>query len=83
MRKLILTAAVAAVAFTTVPAFAQGIGIDTPVGGVRIGEPQHRYYHEGPVVERRVYRERDVGLRGCRSITIRENGYVKHIRKCD
>ena len=81
MKKLILSAAVAAVAFTAVPAFAQGIGIDTPVGGVRVGEP-NRYHHEGPVVERRVYREREVRMRGCRSITIRENGYVKHIRKC-
>jgi len=84
MKKLILSAAVAAAAFTTVPAFAQGIGIDTPVGGVRIGEPyHHRYYDEGPVVERRVYREREVGMPRCRSITIHRDGFTKHIRKCD
>ena len=83
MKKLLITAAVAATAFTAVPAFAQGIGVDTPVGGVRIGEPyHHRYYHEGPTYERRVYRDREVGLRGCRSITIHRDGMTKHIRKC-
>src|SRR5262245_59344311 len=60
MRKLLISVAAvaAAVTFAPVASYAQGIGIDTPVGGVRIGEPyRHHYYDEGPVVQRRVYRE--------------------------
>jgi len=38
----------------------------SPVGGVRIGTPgYHHYnrgYHRGPYLERRMYRERNVGL---------------------
>jgi len=87
MKSLLIAAATAAAVFTFVPASsqAQGIAVDTPVGGVRIGEPGYRHYYrdEGPVVERRYYRDRDVGLR-CRTVTIRnDDGYVKRIRKCD
>jgi hypothetical protein len=37
------------------------------------------------VRERRIYREREVGLRGdCRTITIqRDDGSMKRIRRCD
>jgi hypothetical protein len=90
MRKLLisLAAAAAVVTFAPVASYAQGISVDTPVGGVRIGEPRHHHYRsydDGPRVERRVYREREVRMgRGCRTVTIRsDDGYVKRIRKCD
>lgn len=87
MRKMIIAAAgVAAMAAFTTPSFAQGIGVDLPGVGVRIGEPgyHHRYHRDwdGP----RVYRERNVYLRGenCRTVTIQnDNGYTKRIRRCD
>jgi hypothetical protein len=86
MKTVLISAAAAAafIALAPVASQAQGIGIDTPVGGVRIGEPgyRHHYYREGPVVERRVYRERDVRM-GCRTITIRDDRGVKRIRKCN
>jgi hypothetical protein len=87
MKNVLISIAAAAAVLATVPATsqAQGIAVDTPVGGVRIGEPgyRHDYREEGPVVERRVYRERDVRLGGCRTITIRDDdGYTKRIRKC-
>jgi len=56
---------------------------------VRIGDrPHYRSYdrYDAPVVrERRIYRERNVGLRGdCRTITIqRDDGSMKRIRRCD
>ena len=88
MKKLLITAAAAAALFSFTPTFshAQGVAIDTPVGGVRVGAPGYNHYnrgyHRGPYVERRVYRERNVGL-GCRTVTIRnDNGLVKRIRKC-
>ncbi len=87
MKKLVI-AAVAAAVFFPAAVMAQGIAVDTPIGGVRIGEPGYRHHyrdHDGPVVrERRVYRERDVGLRDCRTVTIqRDDGSVKRIRRCD
>lgn len=89
MKKLLITAAAAAAFVSFAPAFsnAQGVAVDTPVGGVRIGEPgyHHRYYREeGPRVERRFYRERDVRMgSGCRTVTIRDDdGYTKRIRRC-
>ena len=88
MRKLCVLVATAATLAITAPvaSMAQGLAIDTPVGGVRVGTPgYHHYnrgYHRGPYVERRMYRERNVGL-GCRTVTIRnDNGFVKRIRKC-
>ena len=89
MRKfLILLAGVAALTTFAPASNAQGIAVDTPVGGVRIGEPGYRHYrdHDGPVVqERRVYRDRDVRLGGgCRTVTIsRDDGSMKRIRRCD
>jgi len=49
MRKALLAlAGVAAIAtFAPTASFAQGFEVDTPVGGVRIGEPgYHRYYRD-------------------------------------
>ena len=86
MKTLMISAAVAAAAvFTPVASFAQ-IAIDTPVGGVRVGEPGYRHYrhYDRPVVqERRIYRERNVGM-NCRTVTIeRDDGSMKRIRRCD
>lgn len=90
MRKLVISVAAVAVATIVAPlsSFAQGVYVDTPVGGVRIGDPgyRHGYYrdYDRPVVrERRIYRERSVGL-GCRTVTVeRDDGSVKRIRRCD
>jgi len=87
MKTLLICGAALAALMSAVPTAsqAQGIAVDTPVGGVRIGEPGYRHYYrdEGPVVERRYYRERDVRL-GCRTVTIRDDsGFVKRIRRCD
>ncbi len=77
-----LAGAAAMAAFAPAPSFAQGIGIEVPGVGVRIGEPyRHHRYYDGPR-----YRERDVYLsrRDCRTVTIeRDDGTVKRIRRCD
>jgi hypothetical protein len=90
MRKFLILAAGVAALTTFAPAsYAQGIAVDTPVGGVRIGEPgyhRHHYYDHGPVVrERHFYRDRDVRLGGgCKTVTIRrDDGSMKQIRRCD
>jgi len=89
MRKfLILAAGIAAFTSFAPASYAQSIGVDTPVGGVRIGEPGYRHHYrdyDGPVVrERRVYRDRDVRLGGCRTVTVeRDDGSMKRIRRCD
>jgi hypothetical protein len=89
MRKfLILAAGIAAFTSFAPASYAQGIGIETPVGGVRIGEPGYRHYrdYDRPYVrERRIYRDREVGLGGgCRTVTItRDDGSYKRIRRCD
>ena len=83
-----VAALAAATVFAPLPSSAQ-IAVDVPGVGVRIGDrPHYRGYrgYDGPVVrERRIYRERDVGLRGdCRTITIhRDDGSMKRIRRCD
>jgi hypothetical protein len=96
MNKFLMVATIAAAtAFVPAAANAQ-IAVDTPVGGVRIGEPRHDYHphygyrstyrsHDAPVVERRVYRDRAVRLGGsCRTVTIeRDDGSVKRIRRCE
>ena len=84
---LILAAGIAAFTSFAPASYAQGIGIDTPVGGVRIGEPGYRHHYrdyDRPVVrERRIYRERGVGL-NCRTVTVeRDDGSIKRIRRCD
>jgi hypothetical protein len=84
MRKfLILLAGIAALTTFAPAANAQGVSVDTPVGGVRIGEPGYRHYDRWQ--ERRVYRDRDVRLGGdCRTVTItRDDGSFKRIRRCD
>ena len=90
MRKfLILAVGVAALPSFAPASYAQGIAVDTPVGGVRIGEPGYRHHYrdyDGPVVrERRIYRDRAVRLGGdCRTVTItRDDGSFKRIRRCD
>ena len=96
MNKLITIAAIAATTmFVPVAANAQ-FAVDTPVGGIRIGEPRHDYHshygyrstyrsYDEPVIERRVYRDRAVRLGGgCRTVTIeRDDGSVKRIRRCN
>jgi hypothetical protein len=72
MRKFLMISAAAAAITLAAPiaSMAQGVAIDTPVGGVRIGEPHH-YYHpswgyaaprydrdDSVVVEKRVYHDR-------------------------
>jgi hypothetical protein len=85
MKTLLMSSVVLVTAAVLTPAFAQ-IAVDTPVGGVRIGEPGYRHYrdYDRPAVrERRIYRERGVGLR-CRTVTIeRDDGSMKRIRRCD
>ena len=89
MRKfLILAAGIAAFTSFAPASYAQGIAVDTPVGGVRIGDPGYRHgyrSYDGPYVERRVYRDRAVRLGGdCRTVTItRDDGSFKRIRRCD
>ena len=89
MRKTLLAlAGVAALAtFAPTASFAQ-FAVDTPAGGVRIGEPRHDgWRHDGWRNERqehRGWRDRDVRLGGdCRTVTVERDGYVKRIRRCD
>jgi hypothetical protein len=81
---LILLAGVAALtSFAPSASFAQGVVIDTPVGGVRVGEPGYR---DGWRRERRErWRDREVRYGGgCRTVTIqRDDGSMKRIRRCD
>ena len=86
MKTLLISAAALVTAAVLTPASAQ-FAVDTPVGGVRIGEPGYRQHYrdyDRPVVrERRIYREREVGM-NCRTVTInRDDGSMKRIRRCD
>ena len=87
MRHWLILAATAAAVTSFAPSASQAqVTVDTPVGGVHIGDRPYYRDYDGPVVrERRVYREREVGLRGeCRTITIqRDDGSMKRIRRCD
>jgi hypothetical protein len=90
MRKLLVLAGIAAtLSFAPAPSFAQGVGIDLPGVGVRIGEPHPHYgytYRDEPrVYHAPAYREREVYLneRSCRTVTIERDGFVKRIRRCD
>jgi len=83
MRNLLLSAAAfaALTMFAPAPSFAQGVTVEGPGVGVRVGEPRERWRDER--YEHRGWREREV-RGGCRSITIRrDDGSVRHIRKCD
>jgi hypothetical protein len=90
MRKTLLAlAGVAALGmFAPTPSFAQ-FAVDTPAGGVRIGESRHDgwrhdgWRHEG-WREHRGFRDRDVRLGGdCRTVTVEREGFTKRIRRCD
>ena len=89
MRKTILAfAGIAALAaFTPASSFAQGFAVDTPVGGVRVGEPHYGWHDNGwhRGWEHRGWRGRDVylGHRDCRTVTVERDGFVKRIRRCD
>ena len=86
MSKLFVLLGTAVVIAVATPAAAQST-VDTPFGGVRVGEP--RYHHrdyDGPNVRhRRVFRERDVGMRSsCRSVMVkRSDGSMDRIHRCD
>ena len=86
MKKLLLVFAASAALTVMAPAvsFAQ-VSIDTPAGGVRIGEPHYRDYDRGDRWERRRWRDREVRSgRECRTVTIeRDDGSVRRIRRCD
>ena len=70
--------------YAPTPSSAQGIGIEVPGVGVRIGEPDRPRYRERRRDDR-VYREREVrGGQHCRTVTIeRDDGTVRRIRRCD
>jgi hypothetical protein len=79
---IMFTAAAAIGSFTPAPSMAQGVAVEVPGAGVRIGEPG---YDRPRYRERREYREREVryGGRGCRTVTVeRDDGSVKRIRRC-
>ena len=71
------------------PAAAQGVTIETPAAGVRVG-PQRHYnrdrdydYDRPRHRESMGYSERSYD-RGCRTITVRhDDGSVRRIRRCD
>ena len=66
-------------------ASAQGVTIETPIGGLRMG-PERRYdrdYDRPRDRETTGFRERSYD-RGCRTITIRrDDGSVRRVRRCD
>ena len=87
MSKLFVLLGAAAVIAVATPAAAQST-VDTPFGGVRVGESRyhHRDYDRPPVQpHRRVFRERDVGMRSsCRSVMVkRSDGSMDRIHRCD
>jgi hypothetical protein len=67
------------------PVSAQGVTIETPIGGVRVG-PQRDYdrdYDRRRDRETTGYRTRSQD-RGCRTITVRhDDGSVRKVRRCD
>jgi hypothetical protein len=91
MRKMfiLLGAAAAFAMFAPVSSNAQGVSVEGPGVGVHVGERplyrEHRAYDEPGMRERRVYRDREVGLRGhCKTVTIhRDDGSMKRIQRCD
>ena len=75
--------AVSAIAIATpvVPASAQGVIVDTPVGGVRVGRDRDYDRHRYSDYDRPQYRSY---ARDCRTITIRrDDGSVRRVRRCD
>lgn len=85
---LLLFAAVAALtSFAPAASNAQGLSVEVPGVGVRVGEPRYRErdYDRPRYRERERFRERDVRSdRGCKTITIqRDDGSMKRIRRCN
>ena len=57
--------------------------VDTPVGGVRVGEPRYHDHWRHDKGWHYGWRDRDVRLRGdCRTVTVERDGFVKRIRRC-
>jgi len=84
LKNLLISAATlgALLAFApTSSSFAQGVTIEGPGVGVRVGEPRH--YDHDRWERRRYMREREV-RGGCRTVTVeRDDGSVRRIRRCD
>lgn len=82
---LTLTGIAAVVPVSVSPTSAEGVTIETPVGGLRMG-PERRYdrdYDRPRDRETTGFRERS-DERGCRTITIRrDDGSVRQVRRCD
>jgi hypothetical protein len=76
MRASLLALAAATVLAAAAPApmaSAQGVAIEAPGVGVRVGEPGYRRHYGERYGERRIYRDRvTVGGEGCRSVTVRK-----------
>jgi hypothetical protein len=71
MRASLFVLAAATILAAAVPASAQGVRIEGPGVGVRVGEPNR--WHGDRWGERRFYRDRvTVGGEGCRSVTVRK-----------
>ena len=81
---ILLGAAAMIILYTPASSNAQGVGIDVPGIGVRVGDPDRPRYREHRR-EDREFRERQVrsGQR-CRTVTIRrDDGMVRRARRCD
>jgi hypothetical protein len=81
---ILLSAAIAITVYAPVPSSAQGVGVDVPGVGVRIGDPDRPRYREDRRDERE-FREREVRRgQNCRTVTIqRDDGSVRRTRRCD
>jgi len=87
MRTLLLAGVLAVAGFaiatpiSIAPASAQ-VGVDTPLGSVRVGpRPHYHRYYDEPAYRAYGY---DRGYRGCRTVTIeRDDGSVRRVRRCD
>ena len=87
MKKLLilLSAATAITFYAAAPSNAQGIGIEVPGVGVRVGEPDRpRYREDRRQYDRSGFRDREVRYeQRCRTVTIeRDDGTVRRIRRC-
>jgi hypothetical protein len=84
---IVLSAAAAVTLYIPVSSSAQGIGVDVPGVGVRIGDPDRPRYreHRREDRERRGFREREVRSgQNCRTVTIQhDDGTVVRKRRCD
>jgi len=81
---ILLSAAAMITVYAPASSNAQGVGIDVPGVGVRIGEPDRPRYRERRREDREL-RERVVHSgQNCRSVTIRrDDGTVRRTRRCD